>query len=93
MEEGGVTHSPGSVCNQAAEAGSSIRALQNCTSLRRQGLRHLQPHMDARAPPKYIQAYTQSDVCAEKPTQTVITVTTITHACTHSAGGRLLLIL
>lgn len=25
-EEGAVTHSPGSVCNQAAEAGSPIRA-------------------------------------------------------------------
>lgn len=25
-EEGAVTHSPGSVCNQAAEAGASIRA-------------------------------------------------------------------
>ncbi len=25
-EEGAVTHSPGSVCNQAAEAGTSIRA-------------------------------------------------------------------
>lgn len=25
-EEGAVTHSPGSVCNQAAEAGRSIRA-------------------------------------------------------------------
>lgn len=26
QEEGAVIHSPGSVCNQAAEAGSSIRA-------------------------------------------------------------------
>lgn len=89
-DEGAVTHSPGSVCNQAAEGGSSIRAQlsavpactgEACVIAKHTWMQELLRH-------EHVHTHTQSDVCAVTHTNCDYSYRNHTCAHTHSAGSR-----